>query len=232
MERFNKKIEIRDLRNGGWYWIDKAVIKSYTPKVGAVGISVYSFLASLADRSQGCFPSQKYIANSLGYSRATINKTLKVLERYGLIRIDKRSRYHCVYKLLKVRCKTSETQMSSRRNSDVNQVNTNNNKLTRINNNIDIENKNFLNSNSNTSKSFKPKNRQELLALDLAKSLSDLQGLSLYLSYSNKYPESFLRKVLGEVKEIPLGKIKKSKGALFNYLVKKYDKRAYKNIGN
>jgi biotin operon repressor len=103
MERFNKKIGIRDLRNGGWYWVDKAVIKNFTPKVGAVGIAVYSFLASLADSSQGCFPSQKYIANSLGYSRATINKSLKLLERYGLIRIDKRSRYHCVYKLLSIR---------------------------------------------------------------------------------------------------------------------------------
>ena len=232
MERFNKKIEIRDLRNGGWYWVDKAVIKNFTPKVGAVGIAVYSFLASLADSSQGCFPSQKYIAESLGYSRATINRNLKVLERYGLIRIDKRSRYHCVYKLLKVRCKAGETQMSSRRNSDVNQVNTNNNKLTRINNNTDIENKNFLNFNPNTYKSFRPRSRQELLALDLAEALNDYKNLALYLFYSKKYPESFLRKVLGEVKEIPAEKIKKSKGALFSYLIKKYDKKTYKNFGD
>ena len=99
--------------------------------------------------------------------------------------------------------------MSSRRNSDVNQVNTNNNKLTRINNNTDIENKNFLNFNPNTYKSFRPKNRQELLALDLAEALNDHKNLALYLFYSKKYPESFLRKVLGEVKEIPAEKIKK-----------------------
>jgi len=228
----NKINEIRDLRNGNWYWIDKMVINNFATKVGAVGITVYSFLASLADRSQGCFPSQKYIAESLGYSRATVNRTLKLLESYKLIRIDKRSRYHCVYKLLKVRCKASKTQMSSERNSDVNQMNTNNNKLAKLNNNIDMENKNFLNFNHNTYKSFKPKNRQELLALDLAESLDDLQGLPLYLSYSKKYPESFLRKVLGEVKEVPPGKIKKSKGALFNYLVKKYDKKTHKNTGN
>jgi len=225
----SKKIEIRDLRNGGWYWIDKAVINNFTPKVGAVGIAVYSFLASLADSSQSCFPSQKYIANSLGYSRATVNKSIKLLEKCGLIKIDKRSRYHCVYKLLKVRCKASKTQMSSERNSDVNQVNTNNNKLTKINNNIDS--KNFLNFNHDTYKEFKPKNRQELLALDLAKSLNDLKSLPLYLFYSKKYLESYLRKVLGEVKEIAPEKIKKSKGALFSYLVKKYDKKTYKNIG-
>ena len=122
--------------------------------------------------------------------------------------------------------------MSSRRNSDVNQVNTNNNKLTRINNNTDIDNKNFLNFNPNTHKSFRPRSRQELLALDLAEVLNDHKNLALYLFYSKKYPESFLRKVLGEVKEIPAEKIKKSKGALFNYLIKKYDKKAYKNIGS
>ncbi|GAI56737.1 unnamed protein product, partial [marine sediment metagenome] len=63
-------------------------------------------------------------------------------------------------------------------------MNTNNNKLTRINNNIDIENKNFLNFNPNTPKSFKPRNRQELLSLDLAEALNDNKNLALYLFYS------------------------------------------------
>ena len=224
--------EIRDLRNGDWYWIHKAVINDYTSMVGATGIIVYSFLASMTDNNQRCFPSQKYIADKLGYSRATVNKALKRLKDNGLISVEKPSRYHCIYRLLKVRCKAGETQMSSRRNSDVNQVNTNNNKLTRINNNTDIENKNFLNFNPNTYKSFRPRSRQELLALDLAEALNDYKNLALYLFYSKKYPESFLRKVLGEVKEIPAEKIKKSKGALFSYLIKKYDKKTYKNFGD
>lgn len=69
---------------------------------------------------------------------------------------------------------------------------------------------------------FKPKNEKELLAVDLAHELNDLASLPLYLSYAHKYPESLLRKVLGQVKEIPLIKIRKSRGALFNHLVKKY----------
>ena len=65
------------------------------------------------------------------------------------------------------------------------------------------------------------------LALDLADELNDRKNLSLYLRYTRKYPESFLRRVLGEVKEIPFERIKKSKAAIFSYLVKKYaDKRA------
>ena len=39
-----EKIEIRDLRNGDWYWVHKAVIQKYAQKVGAIGIAVYNFL--------------------------------------------------------------------------------------------------------------------------------------------------------------------------------------------
>jgi len=210
------KNKVRDLRNGNWYWISKRIIKEYSKKVGAVGILVYNFLASLADDNQSCFPSQKYIAECLGYSRATINRAVKTLEKNGLLKIKKRDRYHLIYYLCEPRCKAGETQMSNRRNSDANWTNTNNNKLTRINikNNDD---KDFLNFSY-----FKPKTKEELLALDLANELNDTKNLSLYLHYARKYPEPFLRKVLGEVKEIPFERIKKSKVALFNYLIKKY----------
>jgi DNA-binding transcriptional MocR family regulator len=162
------------------------------------------------------------MAEALGYSRATISKKIKLLERSGLIRVEKRNRYHRVYHLLKVRCKPRETQMSTYGNSEFPQVDTNNNKLTRIINNIDISN----------FKKFKPKTKEELLALDLAKALKDVRGLSLYLSFAKRYPESLLRKVLGEVKEIPDRKIKKSRGALFNYLIQKYVKETSKNNRN
>ncbi|GAI12668.1 unnamed protein product [marine sediment metagenome] len=66
-------------------------------------------------------------------------------------------------------------------------MNTNNNKLTRNINNIDNENKNF--SNSNPLKRFKPKSREELLALDLANALEDRKALALYLSYAKRHPE-------------------------------------------
>ena len=69
---------------------------------------------------------------------------------------------------------------------------------------------------------FKPQSQKEQLAVDLAARLEDLRSLPLYLSYAHKYPEGILRKALGEVMEIPLSKIKKSRGALFNHLVQKY----------
>ena len=224
------KIEIRNLRDGDWYWAHKAVIREFASKVGAIGIAVYDFLASLADSRQQCFPSQKYIARALGCSRATVNKKIKVLEKSGLIRVEKRSRYHCVYHLLRVRCKAREIQMSTQGNSDVNQSDTNDNKLTRIIKNIDIDNKNLLNADVKRFDNVGPDFRKKLLALDLAEALNDRKGLPLYVSYARKYRESFLRRVLGEVREIPDRRIKKSRGALFNHLVQKYANQTDQHI--
>lgn len=213
------KTQIRELKNGEWYWVDKIIIQKYVPKIGIMGFVVYSFLASLADSNQKCFPSQKYIAEKLGCSRSTINKTIKVLAKYGIIKKEIKNRYHCTYSLVKIRCKEEETQMSHTGNSGVSQMDTNDKKRIRNNNNIDKEGQRT--SKFYPFKKFTPRTREELLAEDLAKNLDDYQGLPLYISYAKKYPESFLRKILGQVKEVPKEKIKRSRGALFNHLVQR-----------
>lgn len=96
---------------GNWYWMEKAVIREYTPKVGALGIAVYNYLASLVDINQSCYPSQKHIAEVLGYSRTTINRVIQKLEDNGLVIVDRSGRYSHIYRLLKVRCKPKETQV-------------------------------------------------------------------------------------------------------------------------
>jgi len=87
-------------------------------------------------------------------------------------------------------------------------------------------------SNLHASKKTKQKNRNKLLAIDLATALDDRENLPLYHSYSRKYPESLLRKVLSEVKQVPTEKIKKSRGALFNYLVQRYVQKSSHHLGN
>jgi hypothetical protein len=79
---------------------------------------------------------------------------------------------------------------------------------------------------------FKPNDKAELLAMDLARELNDPEGISLYLAYANKYPEPVLRGILGRVKEVPIEQIKKSRGALFNYLVKRYAQQNEDNYRN
>ncbi len=70
------------------------------------------------------------------------------------------------------------------------------------------------------------------LAIDLSRALNDPGGLRLYRSYAERYPELFLRKILGVVKGIPDEKVKKSRGALFNHLVQKYGENAPQDLGH
>lgn len=92
--------------------------------------------------------------------------------------------------------------------------------------NIYNVNKNNINSvNVNKYKlneRFIPSTKEELLALDLAKSLNDTKNFAFYISISKEYPEGLLRRILSEVEEIPLNKIRRSKGAYFCYLLKRY----------
>ena len=79
---------------------------------------------------------------------------------------------------------------------------------------------------------FKPRNKQQLLACDLARELNDRQGLPFYLSCTKKYPEPLIRKILGLVKEVPSAKITKSRAALFNHMIQQYDQEDSKNLGH
>jgi hypothetical protein len=73
--------------------------------------------------------------------------------------------------------------------------------------------------------------RHEVFAQELAKQLNDAAGINLYRSYSARFPEWLLRKVLTEVEAMPRERITKGRGALFNYLVQSYDKGVAENPG-
>ena len=94
--------EIRDLRNGNWYWIERGVLERYGRQIRALGIAVYNALAFFSNQNQKAFPSQKHIADLLGSSRSSINRAIKLLEENGLIRKERKGRRNCVYYLLKV----------------------------------------------------------------------------------------------------------------------------------
>ena len=214
------KNKIRDLREGNWYWINRDVLYTYGRKLKASGIAVYNALVSFANpKTQSCFPTQKVLAEITGLSRRTVLRKIKLLKELGLVKVE-RKRGSCVYHLLEADVTEKAQPCDKNDTSCVIKDHTNNNKLTRININNNVSKK-ILNFSS---KGFAPKPKEELLALDLADELNDRKNLSLYLHYARCYPESFLRRVLGEVKEIPIERIKKSKAALFTYLVKKYAK--------
>jgi hypothetical protein len=61
--------------------------------------------------------------------------------------------------------------------------------------------------------------KEEKLAREIADALNDLSALPCYEKFTKKYSEQFLRKTLQRVLSIPESDIRKTRGALFTYLV-------------
>jgi hypothetical protein len=60
---------------------------------------------------------------------------------------------------------------------------------------------------------------QKRLANELAETLNDRDALPFYLTLTTKYQEDFLRKILAKVMSIPEANIRRTRGALFTFLV-------------
>lgn len=98
--------ELHDRRDKGWFHIDHALIEAYGPRVGAIGIAVYTYLVHKADRAGNAWPSYNTIAAGLGLSRPTAIKTIRELAACGLIRVEvvrpAGKRAHNVYTLVTI----------------------------------------------------------------------------------------------------------------------------------
>lgn len=71
---------------------------------------------------------------------------------------------------------------------------------------------------------FTPKTEGQKLALEIARAFQEETHLPKYLHLCARYDLDIVKRVFFEVQRIPQDKIKKSKAALFTYLVKKYAK--------
>lgn len=220
------EIEIRSIKRGKWYWIEKNILKNYASELKSSGLAVYNVLAYFSNsKSQSCFPTQRTIANLIGLSRRTVSRKIRLLKEKRLIAV-KRMNGRFKYFLLYPKESKNNRGCDKKDISVETRGNTNKNKITRINNNVNEDRKTF---NIKSFMEFKPKTRKELLASDLAKGLNDSKSLPFYLSVVRQYPEPLLMKLLGEVREIPSEKIKKSRAALFNYLLQQHAKENSKN---
>jgi DNA-binding transcriptional ArsR family regulator len=225
-----EKIPTRNLKEAEWYWIEKAILSHYGKRLKPSGIAVYNGLAFFANTATGtCFPSHDSLAELVGVGKRTVRRQLKQLAALGLIKAEKR-RGSSLYHLLKQGPHMSP-KGDKRDPAEWTPGPPNNSYRTRINK-LNIDSKNFRLFGSSSLKEFKPKTREEVLALDLAQGLDDPKGLLLYLSYSRKFPEAMLRRTLSEVKALPEKQIKKSRGALFNYLIQKHAKETSHHLGD
>ena len=85
-----------------------------------------------------------------------------------------------------------------------------------------ISNRDSLNLDIGSGRGRAYKTREQALAEEIARTFNDVEGIALYLDYCRRYPETIIRRAYGEVKELPDSAIRRSRGALFNYLVQKY----------
>jgi biotin operon repressor len=124
--------KIRNLRNGHWYWISRAVLKRYGPILKSSGLAVYNVLASYANaKSQTCFPAQKAIADRTGLCRETVNRKIRLLRKIGLVKV-KRLKGRCLYFLLKPDVILNHTRCDEPITRDVILCHTNNNKKIKL----------------------------------------------------------------------------------------------------
>ncbi len=212
----------RIMRPGGWYWVDKAVVQEFPRRTGFLSLAVYHFLASMADENQVCYPSQKYLADKLGCSRRSVNRAIKRLVEEKLISLWKRAGKRIAYRLLEIDVCNHGTAMRHESPAHVTDGNINNNKEQEKENNIVVRDSQNLKPDGGAYIGTEAEPRHGLLAHDIADALGDHSHYTIYLSYTKQYSESFLRRVLAETRMTPDGKIRKSRAALFNYLVYHY----------
>lgn len=200
--------EIRRIEDGKWYWIKKKAAQDFVPKVGFLAMCVYHLLASMVDEKQKCFPSQQYIAEHLGCSRASISRAIHSLKTEGLVSVSKGASNHAIYCLLKIRGSTDATEMSHGSKKDTSSMDTNNTKL--------------INDSVVSASQKQPFGKEELLAREIAETVCDARA-DKFLPIVKRYDEPFIREILSQIKTTKT--IKKSRIALFFYLVKYYAKR-------
>lgn len=63
---------------------------------------------------------------------------------------------------------------------------------------------------------------EQRIAYDIARTLNDLDSITLHLQFARKYQESFLREQLNKVMAIDPANIKKSRAALYTFLISKH----------
>lgn len=95
----NKPIEIRDFRNGSWFWIQTHVWRD--TRLKGADRNCYGTIASYANQDQETFPSIIRIATDSGLSERQVYTSIKNLEKYGYLIIKRNRGGHNVYTLAK-----------------------------------------------------------------------------------------------------------------------------------
>jgi transcription initiation factor IIE alpha subunit len=94
----NKTIEIKDIRDQDGYWVSTKVLNEYASKVGVIGFALY--LAYVIYAKDLVLPSEEKIAEKLMISMRTLRKYKRILEEYGLIKVEREGEKEIIYIIL------------------------------------------------------------------------------------------------------------------------------------
>jgi len=96
-----QKPQVRDLRNGDWYWSNKLILDH--PYLTPANKLAYHALTYFADnKTQKAYPTIKILMKLTGLARATIISSIKKLEEYKIIEANKKKGKITEYILLKL----------------------------------------------------------------------------------------------------------------------------------
>lgn len=74
-------------------------------------------------------------------------------------------------------------------------------------------------------KEITAKGHEEAVASELAEKLGDPKGIAVYRTIAKEYEESYIRSILSQVLDVPLDRIRTTRGALFTWLIKHHADR-------
>ena len=94
MGKYSDPMIVRDMRGKDKFYVDDKYLNGWARRCGPFATLVYLSLCRHVDRNQECFPSQILMAEKLAISKNSVIRGLKILESYGIIRIEKRVHEH------------------------------------------------------------------------------------------------------------------------------------------
>ena len=194
-------------------------------KLGKVGWLLMYFLIK-ADDNGMCRCAVAQIAQEMGLYKTTIKAWLRHLEKFGYITLignwDKLT--VSIEKPIFTACSQNLAQKencaeNSLSNPDIVTINDNSrHDISDNNDRTDRDDKSIYKRNDNDRDSQKRMSPESI-----AEVFGDNDNLAFYAHAFRTYPKRIIKKAYLQTLQTPSEKIKRSRGALFNYLLKKYN---------
>ena len=200
-----------------WCSLPKALFRNFSSTLGVNGLAIYSLLAAYADNQFRSKLNYHKISQKIGCTNAEAVRTLHMLEELHLLKSEPVNSETKSYRLLWIPPwgKTGEKMLEKSNPYRIEYS---------INNKYDDDIDGLI-----SQIIFKQKMNQfeeTQFAYELAEALNDKEAIQMYISYVHRFSEALLREMLVKVLSVPENKIRKTRGALFNYLIQQHAAKA------